>query len=130
MYKGFILSESLNNPLLLNKLEKIYVLVEHHPGESLPYWNDYKVKIDDENIEQIANEIADNIKEGWYAHFWNDEEVIAVLPGKYFKIPKEEKWQSPQFKEYQEYGRQHGVEEQYLDGFWIQESDTPEVQEQ
>lgn len=122
MYKGFVLSESLKDPTVLNNFEKIYVKVEHHPeyaGEP-KIWHDFKLKIEDKNITSTTNLLAGQMKDTWYAHFWNDNEVYVVFPAKVFKIPREQKWQSREYQELKEYALRHGVEEQYLE-FWIED---------
>jgi len=123
MYKGFVLSESLKNPMILNDFEKIYVKVEHHPEyTSEPkIWHDFKLKIEDNDIDKVANLLSEQIKDTCYAHFWNDKEVYVILPNKVFKIPKEpKKWQSKEYQELKKYAVSHNVEEQYLD-FWIED---------
>ena len=47
MYKGFILSESLENPIILNNYKTIYVKIENHPESESPYWHDFKVEVED-----------------------------------------------------------------------------------
>jgi hypothetical protein len=122
MYKGFVLSESLKNPVVLNNFEKIYVKVEYHPeyGGEPKIWHDFKLKIDNENITQATNLLSEQMKDTWYAHFWNSSEVYVILPGKVFKIPREQKWQSKEYQELKEYAVKHGVEKQYME-FWIED---------
>lgn len=124
MYKGFVLSESLKNPLILNDFEKIYVKVEHHPEADASYpkiWHDFKLSIQDEDMDSVAETISKEIKETWYAHFWNNDTVYVILPNKIFKIPKEPKrWKSKEYQELKEYAIKNGVEEHYLD-FWIED---------
>jgi len=122
MYKGFVLSESLKDPTILNDFEKIYVKVENHPeynGEQ-KVWHDFKLRIGDKDIDYITNSLAKQMKDTWYAHFWNDKNVYVVLSKKVFIIPKEEKWQSKEYQELKNYALKHRIEEQYLD-FWIED---------
>lgn len=126
MYKGFILFESLEDPVILNSLEKIYVQVEDNPGDNPRYWNDYKVRISDDQLSDITEKLSRIIKKGWYSHFWNDEEIVVVLPNKVFKIPRKAKKDSKEYSECIDYAIKSGVEEKYL-GFWLQEEDIPKV---
>lgn len=122
MYKGFVLSESLKDPTILNKFEKIYVKVEHHPeydGEP-KIWHDFKIKVEEKNIVSITNLLAEQMKDAWYAHFWNNYEVYVVLPHRIFKIPREQNWQSKEYQELKDYAIKHGIEERYLN-FWIED---------
>jgi len=121
MYRGFILSESLNNPTLLNNLENIYVNIEEHPeSHEFPFWHLYKVEVKDEDILKITKNIANNIKRNWYAHFWNGKDVYIVFSGKIFSIPREHKWSSEKFQQVKKFAIENGIEERYLD-FWIEE---------
>ena len=122
MYKGFVLSESLKDPMVLNKFEKIYVKVESHPEyEGEPkVWHDFKLKVEDKDIISVTNLLAEQMKDTWYAHFWNEGEVYVVLPGKVFKIPREKEWKSPEYQELKAYAIKYGVEERYLD-FWLED---------
>lgn len=123
MFKGFVLSESLKNPSILNNFEKIYVKVEHRPEtKGRPkIWHDFKLKFKDKDITKITYLLSEQIKEKWYAHFWNEREVYVILPNKVFRIPKEpQKWQSKEYQEVKKYAISHGIEEKYLN-FWIEE---------
>jgi hypothetical protein len=124
MFKGFILSESLKNPTILNNFEAIKVIVEHHPEfEGEPkIWHDFKLKIADDKIIDVCDNIAKEIKEEWYAHFWNNDTLYVVLPHKVFKMPREDgNWQSSAYQECKHYAMEHGVEEQYLSDFLIED---------
>lgn len=121
MYKGFVLSESLNHPPLLNNYDKIDVIVEEHPENAeLPIWHDFKLKIQDGDIKDVSETISTQLKYGWYAHFWNGKEVIVCFPTRVFTIPQETEWKSKEYQKLKEYALNNGVEEQYLD-FYIEE---------
>ncbi len=121
MFKGFVLSESLNNPTLLNDFGKIYVRVEEHPeSPEAPFWHLFKIEVKDEEIEQVAEQAAAEMKYGWYAHFWNNEVVYVCFPGKVFRIPHEVQWSSEEYQQVRQYGAEHEVKERYLD-FWIED---------
>lgn len=118
MFKGFILSESLNNPLILNSLQKEYVKIEKHSeaNNKYPlYWHLFKVSVQDNDIKQTADNIAKDIKPDWYAHFWNGHEVYICFTNKVFVIPHEKHWSSSQYQEVIEYAKKNGIEERYLD---------------
>ncbi|MBU4246129.1 MAG: hypothetical protein ABIF85_01620 [Nanoarchaeota archaeon] len=121
MFKGFILSESLNTPTLLNEFRKIYVKVEDRPeSKNARFWHLFKIETDDKNIEEVAKKISKELKYGRYAHFWNGKFVYVSFVNKVFKIPQEKKWSSKEFQEVKEYGAKNGVGEEYLD-FWIED---------
>jgi hypothetical protein len=122
MFKGFVLSESLNDPTILNDFENIYVKVESHPESELKYWHLFKLKIKDEDIEDAVKLILKNIKKEWYAHFWNGKVVYICYSNKIFKITQQKKreWNTKEYYEAKNYGIQQGIAERYLD-FWIEE---------
>jgi hypothetical protein len=116
MYKGLVISESLRNPSILNGVALIRVKVEHHPtiDNDLKTWHDFKVQVGDDAILSFCNQMAKEIKEKWYAHFWNADTLYVVLPGRVFKMPRERNWTSEAYQECKKYAMEHGVEEQYL----------------
>ncbi len=124
MFKGFILSESLKYPTILNDFAIEKVIVENHSefdGET-KIWHDFKLNIKDEDISGVCKRIAKQIKEGWYAHFWNENIVYVVLPDKIFKMPRESgDWKSSEYLECKKYAMEHGVEEQFLTDFLIED---------
>ena len=121
VFKGFILSESLNNPEILDKFKKIYVKTEEHPeSEEAKVWHLFKIEIDDKDITKVAKQFSKLLKDKWYAHFWNGKVVYVIFPNKVFMIPQEKKWSSNEFQKVKEYGMKIGIEEQYLD-FWIED---------
>ncbi len=121
MFKGFVLSESLKKPTFLNNFRKICVRVQEHPeSPEVPFWHLFKIEVNDEEINQVAEQFAIEIKNGWYAHFWNNEVVYIIFYGEVFKIPREVRWSSEEFQQVKKYGVEHGVKERYLD-FWIED---------
>jgi hypothetical protein len=116
MFKGFVLSESLNNPSILNDFKKIYVKIEEHPeSKDARFWHLFKLEINDNDIEKVAQKFAKEMKYGWYAHFWNGKIVYISFTNKVFKILQEKEWKSEEFQKVKEYGAKNGVEEEYLD---------------
>jgi hypothetical protein len=117
MFKGAVLSESLNNPTLLNSFRKIHVNIEEHPeSPEIPFWHLFNVEVADEEIEHITEQLAAEMKLGWYAHFWDANVVYVVFTQKVFKLLREDRWSSPEYQEARQYGIEHGgVDERYLD---------------
>lgn len=121
MYKGSILSESLADPILLNKYAHIYVKVQKHPeSKEHPFWHMFKVSVNDDEIHTATKECAAQLKSGWYAHFWSHDTVYVVLREKVFVIPRESKWQSKAYLEAKKYALEQGIAERYLD-FWLED---------
>ncbi|HLF76579.1 MAG TPA: hypothetical protein VJB57_03735 [Dehalococcoidia bacterium] len=116
------MSESLEDPTFLNLLRHEYVQVQRRNDDpSLgypPFWHAFKVLVDDEEIEAVAQETAHLLKkQGWYAHYWNGEVCIVCFPGKIMHMPQEQRgtWSSPQYQAVREYALRSGITERYLD---------------
>ncbi len=121
MFKGFVLSESLNDPTVLNNFKKIYVKIEEHTDPKYAhFWHLFKIEVDSKNIEKITEKFANKLKYGWYAHFWDEKAVYISFTNKVFKIPREKEWKSKEFQKVKEWGIKNGVDEKYLD-FWIED---------
>lgn len=114
MFHGFVLSESLQNPAILNKFKKIYVRIEEHPESKIHFWHLFKVEVDDKEIEKTAAIFSKETKHGWFAHFWNSKIVYICFRNKIFKILQETEWSSKEFQKVKEYGIKNGIEERYL----------------
>ncbi len=71
-------------------------------------------------MSRVTKLFSTQMKNAWYAHFWNEKTVYVVLPEKVFKIPREKHWQSKEYQNLKEYAIKHGVEERYLK-FWIED---------
>ena len=121
MYKGFILSESLSDATALNDFKKIYVKVEKHDDPKYPkYWHLFKLTVPDDNIDKAVDVVSKNIKDEWYAHFWNDNKLVVIFKGKIFWIKREDKWPSDEYNKVVDYATSHCIDKRYLD-FKIEE---------
>ena len=106
-YQGTIVEESLVDNRILNKLKikSIRITGEENPNNR---WHLYRVEIEKNEMDWLKNEI----KEGWYMHFWKGEEVIALFKGKMFEFyhDKKESW-----KKVIDYGLSVGIPREQLD---------------
>jgi hypothetical protein len=103
-YKGIIIEESLENRDLLKDAQIIKSTISSD-GE----WNMHTVLVSPEYLERLAQ----NLKDGkWYAHFWNDRDVIAVFKGKTFKFNFDDR---STWEETLAHGRFLGIPEEQLD---------------
>ena len=78
-------------------------------------WKIYGIKIDDLEIEDIIKKIQDNMKsdEAWYAHLYNDKELIVIFKDKVFRVtPYISTW-----GKIINYGKNLGIPDEQLD-FW------------
>ena len=116
MYYGYVESESLRNPLILNDYKPIKIEVEHVPtSKNHPYVHAYYLSLEDDRIAEEAEKFARETKSEWYLLFWNEEMVYAIFEDKVFQLPNEETWGSDQYKEIQKYGVDHGISIEYMD---------------
>jgi hypothetical protein len=123
MFKGFVLSESLEDPLFLNQLPHEYVRIQRRNEAEVTagyplFWHLFKVLVEDDQIEGTAEEISRLLKQrGWYAHFWNGDVALVCFPGRVFRMPQEQRgaWSSPEFFEVRDYALRSGIAERYLD---------------
>jgi hypothetical protein len=122
VFKGFVLSESLKDPTVLNRLNNVKVVVERHDEmrNGPKIWHDFEIVVESKKIIEVTKLLSRQMKMKWYAHFWDSRVLYVVLPGKVFKIPREKEWKSAEYLECKEYAMKQGVEEQYLD-FWLEE---------
>ncbi len=98
MFYGYVLSESLKDPTVLNRFNKIKVTIEKHKESGQKIWHSFKIKVSDRKIKNAARVFSVQIKNSWYAHFWNNKKVYVIFSNRVFTIPHEIKWKS---KEYQ-----------------------------
>lgn len=106
-YKGTIIQESLVDDRQLNDLEIVGFKVtnEDKPEDR---WHLFTVMASEENIKKLAS----NLKpEKWYAHFWNEDDVIAIFPDKTFNFKYSDK---STWAEAVEYGKSINIPEDQL----------------
>ena len=106
-FTGLIVEESLEDNRLINKFEVVKVKIsdEENPAER---WHLYTVKCSEKEIEELKN----NLKGKWYAHFWKGREIIAVFRRKTFRFnfDKKETW-----RDVVNYGLSLGIPREQLD---------------
>jgi hypothetical protein len=111
-WKGVIISESLKEPSLINHF-KIFrariskedlVLGRGRRGR----WHLYYVYATDTQINGLLNQI----KSGWYCHFWQGNDLTVVFRGKKFNMLTNDK---STWRYAVEHGRSIGIPEKELD---------------
>ncbi|WP_313181746.1 hypothetical protein [Lacrimispora sp.] len=116
LYKGFVLSESLSNPLVLNTFEKINVKVEKHNDINYPeFWHLFMLRISEDEIQKAVELVCEYLKNGWYAHFWNEEILFICLPNHLFKIERHIDSFEKEFDKVKDFAETFGIKRQYLD---------------
>ncbi len=88
-YKGVIIEESLDDDSVLKDVlileTKIEAVTERHQS-SEKQWTLHTVEIPENNVENIAEQIGECIKNKWYADFKNDLYHYIIYRDKIFKV--------------------------------------------
>ena len=102
-FKGLVVEESLDSPLLVNRMRVTKVDVSLNPT-----WHTYTVTLSRDEIHQLQK----HLKPRWYAHFWKGNDVIAIFKDKSFEFDhaKKESW-----KDAVEFGVAQGIPREQLD---------------
>lgn len=107
-YKGTLVEESLRDNRIINgfKINKVRISSVEKPEDR---WHLYEVEATPEQIDELATQLKPT---GWYAHFWQDEDVVVVFPNKKFEIKYsvQETW-----KDAIAYGESIGIPTEQLD---------------
>jgi hypothetical protein len=104
LYKGAIVAESLKDKNILRDINVLKVETSDD-GE----WHIYMVVVP----EEFFNTLCKNINDGtWYAHFWNNRDVVAVFKNKIISFNFDDK---NTWGEVISYGRSLNIPEEQLD---------------
>ncbi len=98
-YRGTVVKESLKDPTILKGMMVMGHKIVGSPGDS---WDLVSVSASLAEVAKLKYYINDG---PWYAHFWNDEELIVVFKDKVFT----------NVNEAVEYGRSIGIPLEQLD---------------
>jgi len=111
---GTVVEESLKDSRFINKLDvkSVQISDSEKPQDR---WHLYKVDASEAQIKELANQLK---PEKWYAHFWDNQDILAVFPGKTFKFSRADR---STWKPAIEYGKSIGIPIEQLD-FLIDEA--------
>lgn len=110
MYHGIILNEEFVDPDFV-KTFKFFAKRK----SSTNSWILYGIEVKDSQLQEAVSQIQVNIKAGepYYAHLYNDKEVVVIFKDKVFRVtPHESSW-----NKIKEFGRTLKIPEDQLD-FW------------
>ena len=107
-YHGIIIKQSLRDPSILDSVRIL-------GKKSAKNWTMLRVLIRDEGLENFAKLVQANLltenKVPYYAHFYNQQDLIVIFPDRVFRIkPDKKTWGSAV-----RYGRSIGISERELD---------------
>lgn len=105
MYHGILIDQSFKEPSFVNTFK---LFNKKQDGS----WGIYGVEVEDSQIDKEISEIQSNMKDdqNWYAHFYNDKELIVVFKKKVFRVtPDESTW-----RPFVDYGKELNIPEEQL----------------
>lgn len=108
MYHGILIDQEFKDKSFAKTFK---VFAKKQSGS----WGIYGIRVEDAGIEQAVRKIQTNMRndKAWYAHIYNDEELIVIFKEKVFRVkPHISSW-----KPIIEYGRELNITEEQLD-FW------------
>lgn len=108
MYHGIIIDQEFADKVFP---ESFKVFAKKQDGS----WGIYGVEIEDSDLPETIKRIQANMKSDtpWYAHLYNDKELVVIFKDKIFKVtPHADSW-----KPISDYGRDLNIPEEQLD-FW------------
>ena len=112
MYFAVIDTESLADPRIINDFPIFKVVIEYEPNsEANKYHHIFFIKIKSEEIDKKISKISQEMKNGWYAFFWDDQYLLIVYNNKTFKVTQK----NPDYSAAQNYGRLVGIQGEFLD---------------
>jgi hypothetical protein len=112
-WKGVVIAEGLSDPTVINILS-VYKVRITKDGIPIDYeggvgrWHIYYVQCSREEIDELQTYIL----HGWYAHFWNEDQLIVVYNDKRFELDKHDK---TTWKEAIEHGKAQRIPEDELE---------------
>lgn len=89
IWKGVLIEESLSDLSILPKLNIVSIRTTTLENEaSRGKFHFHSVEVSPNNLEEVVKFITTNIKDGWYFHLVNKEEMIVMFYNKVFNMHK------------------------------------------
>jgi len=105
-YHGILVDVSQKDKSILNKLK---ILGQKKDGG----WILYKIECEPEKIEDIIKQLQKNMVDGFYFHFYRDNELIVIFKKRIFRITIEKS----SWNEVIKYGKTLNIPKEQLDFF-------------
>lgn len=116
MYHAVIDTESLKDPRIINQFQVSKVIVEFEPNSEVnKYHHIFFIKIKSAEIDKKINLIAKEMKNGWFAFFWNKKDLYIVFNKAIFKVDQTKLLKDREYLKAQDFGRSIGIQEEFLD---------------
>ena len=81
LYRGIIVEEALDDNLIINEMSVIKLVITNHKKRK-NRWHMYEVDITEDKIMELSK----HINKGWYIHFWNEGDIIALFKNEIFRF--------------------------------------------
>lgn len=107
-FLGTVVGESLRDSRFLNELEVLSARISD-AAKPEDRWHLYRVVVGEKEIYQLADQLK---SEKWYAHFWDNDTIYAVFPGKVFEM---ERYNKTTWKPAIDYGLKIHIPKEQLD---------------
>jgi len=115
MYFAVIDTESLKDPRIINSFQISKVVVEYEPNSEVnKYHHIFFLKIKSYEIENKINLIAKEMKDGWFAFFWDNQFLFIAFNKQTFKVNQAMLEKDKQYLQAQDYGRSVGIQDEFL----------------
>ena len=87
-WKGVVIAESLHDPTKINLLQVYRTFITHDgvltPGDVPMRWHLYWVRASRDDVAALRDEL----KHGWYIHFWNAQKIIVLYDDADFEMDR------------------------------------------
>ena len=112
-WNGILIAESLRDPTLINGMavSRAHItqpVQDSYHSDSPIRWHLYWVSLTEGEIGQLQSQL----EHGWYAHFWNQDQILVLYKDKLFKMNKRSK---STWKPAIEHGLGMGIPKEQLD---------------
>lgn len=112
-WKGVVIAESLRDPTILNQLSVYRASISNNGLQiddqgTRGRWHLYWVAVSGDQIDTVQRQLLT----GWYAHFWEADQLLAVFPDARFEMSRTDQatWQAAIA-----HGLAHGIPADELD---------------
>jgi hypothetical protein len=91
-FRGVVIAEGLRDPTLVNRL-RVYRAEVTDEGVPIDYegqtgrWHLYWIEAD----EETASAVQQQMKRGWYSHFWEGDRLLVVYDDRTFDLSRSDR---------------------------------------
>lgn len=83
-WHGIIVDKSLQDPRIINDFKILgQKIADDDPND---IWTLYRIEVKMHQIDRVIKRVQQNLKEGWYVHFYKDKNLIVVFKDRIFRV--------------------------------------------